>query len=131
MLPWTLFEFVPAGETKGVVSAWKDEIAMKVWIAFQTRWREMRKMHQAQWPPGWATPLVGYPGILEMKLKVSQHQYRPLFIFGPPRASIILVLMAEEVGDKFVPKDAPDRAQAIRTEIIDGHGKYEELDIDQ
>ena len=63
---------------------------MKVWIAFQTRWREMRKMHQAQWPPGWATPLVGYPGILEMKLKVSQHQYRPLFILGRQEPALSL-----------------------------------------
>ncbi|MDO8432164.1 MAG: hypothetical protein Q7S58_07100 [Candidatus Binatus sp.] len=131
MLPWTLFELVPPGETKGVVSVWKDGVAKKVWTTFQTRWRDMRKVHQAQWPPTWATPVVGYSGILEMRLKVSQHQYRPLFIFGPPRASIIFVFMADEVGDEFVPKDAPDRAQAIRTEIIEGRSKFEELDNDQ
>jgi hypothetical protein len=74
--------------------------------------------------------LVGYSGILEMRLKVSRRQYRPLFVFGPPRASIIFVFMAEEVGDKLVPKDAADRAEAIRAEIMDGRSNYKELDID-
>jgi hypothetical protein len=65
-----------------------------------------------------------------MRLKVSQHQYRPLFIFGPGRAEITFVFMADEVGDAFVPKDAPERADHMRDDLMSGRSASCELEIE-
>jgi hypothetical protein len=91
----------------------------------------MRRFHQGQWPGPWTTQLADYPGIYEMRLKVERYQYRPLFIFGPGRSDLTFVIMANEVGDQFLPKDAPDRAAALRLAVMNRGVKIDELEIDE
>jgi hypothetical protein len=132
---WNLYELLPSGAASGIVIAWREEIRpkkqrIKVWNVFSTRWRYMRQLNQGQWPPTWTTQLSGYPAIYEMRFKVSQHQYRPLFIFGPGRAEITFVFMADEVGDAFVPKDAPERADRVRDDLLNRRSEICELEIE-
>jgi hypothetical protein len=91
----------------------------------------MRRLYQGQWPGGWTKQLTGYPGIFEMRLKVERYQYRPLFIFGPSRGNLTFVVMADEVGNDFVPKDAPDRATGLMREVIAQRTQLHELEIDE
>jgi hypothetical protein len=65
-----------------------------------------------------------------MRLKVSQHQYRPLFFFGPARGDVTFVFMADEVGDKFVPTDAPQRAERARDDVVNRRSEIRELEIE-
>ena len=90
----------------------------------------MKVLNQGQWPPTWTEQLTGYPGIYEMRLKVSRHQYRPLFIFGPSRADITFVYMADEVGDAFVPRDAPERAARAQDDVMNGRSETREFEIE-
>ena len=132
---WRLYELLPSEAANGIVIAWRngirsERLRIKVWNVFSTRWHHMMRLNQGQWPPTWTTQLVGYPGIYEMRLKVSQHQYRPLFVFGPGQAQITFVFMADEVGDEFVPRDAPNRAEHARTEVMNGECEIRELEIE-
>jgi hypothetical protein len=134
MPEWTLYDLLPSGATDGVVIAWRDAIKSrklrsKVWAEFCARWRHMRLLNQGQWPPTWTEQLSGHPGIFEMRLKVSQRQYRPLFFFGPGRGEITFLFMAHEVGDKFVPKDAPQRAEHARDDVVNRRSEISELEI--
>lgn len=135
MLLWTLYEFVSTGSSQGIVVAWREgirarKLRVKVWSTFCARWRVMRQLRQDQWPPTWTKQLRGHHGIFEMRLKVAAHQYRPLFFFGPGRGDITFVFMADEVGDKFVPPDAPARAQRARADVMSRRREIVELEID-
>jgi hypothetical protein len=90
----------------------------------------MRVLNQAQWPPTWTRALTGFPGIYEMRLKVFRHQYRPLFIFGPDQAEITFLVMADEVGDAFVPKDAPEQALQAREQVMNRRSDVREFEIE-
>ena len=135
MQAWILYELLLPGATEGVVITWRDgikshKLRTKAWTLFCARWGEMRVLNQGQWPPAWTKQLSGHPGIFEMRLKVMQHQYRPLFFFGPVRGELTFVFMADEVGDAFVPKDAPGRAERARDDVLNHRSEIRELEIE-
>jgi hypothetical protein len=130
MVWWSLYEIVMPGESRGIVSIWKDSVSTKTWVKFCANWRHIRRLHQGQWPGAWTTQLAGYSAIYEMRLTVERYQYRPLFVFGFGRTDITFVVMAEEVGDQFIPRNAPARATALRVDVMNKRIKVDELEID-
>ncbi len=58
----------------------------------------------------WFKNVKGYKNVYELRFPHNKIQYRPLGCFGPGKDEFTLVFLAEEKGDKFVPKDAPEKA---------------------
>ncbi len=87
----------------------------------------MRSLNQGQWPPAWTTQLSGQSGIYEFRMEVNNIQYRPLFFFGPGRSQLTFVFVALEINDAFVPRDAPQRSDALRKDILDGRRQIREF----
>lgn len=54
--------------------------------------------------------LTRYRNLYELRFKYDNIQYRPLGCLGPGKDEFIILFIAKEIGDKFVPKDAPKRA---------------------
>jgi hypothetical protein len=88
----------------------------------------MENLNQAQWPPAWTTKLTGHEKIFELRFEVWNVQYRPLFFFGAGQ-QIIFAFFALEIGDHFVPADAPNRAESSRQDLLAGRSKTYEIDI--
>lgn len=69
-----------------------------------------RDKPQIKWGSNHFSPLTGYSGIFEIKFRVANVLYRPLGCFGPERMDFTFLIGANEQGDKFVPRNAPDIA---------------------
>ena len=50
-------------------------------------------------------------------------QYRPLGCYGPDRNEFTLLIGAKEIGSKFEPKDAPNKAME-RQRLIFQDGRF-------
>lgn len=59
-------------------------------------------------------------GIQKLRVKVGNVQLRPLLCKGPVNMQneYILLMGAKEVGDKWVPKEAPSMAATKKAEVI-------------
>lgn len=64
-----------------------------------------------KWDSKYFKPITGYHGIYEIKIRYKKVQYRPLGCYGPGRKEFTLLIGAKEIGNNFVPKNAPKKAQ--------------------
>jgi hypothetical protein len=104
---WRFKEFVlkPAiGEFEGWFDGLPDRDQAKIEVFIN------RLINIQNWPPKLVFPLSGYRKIYELKIHGPGVQYRPLGCYGPERNEFTLLIGAKEVGDKFEPKDAPNKA---------------------
>jgi hypothetical protein len=103
---WKFKEFI--SESGGEFENWvnslppADQAKIDVFIG---RLRLMKT-----WSPKLVFPLTGYRKIYELKIHGPGVQYRPLGCYGPGRNEFTLLIGAKEVGSKFEPKDAPNKA---------------------
>ncbi len=69
----------------------------------------------------WARPLTGklkgYENLVEIRVKSSNIQYRPIGCYGPKRGEFTILIGAVEKGDKFEPRNALDTAYARSVKI--------------
>lgn len=69
----------------------------------------------------WVRPLAsnldGYPGIVEIRVRWMNTQYRILGFRGPDERQFTLLFPALEQGDQFVPLNAPEIAKA-RMDVV-------------
>jgi hypothetical protein len=75
----------------------------------------------------WKEPLFKWlgNGIGEVRFKADGVQQRPLGFRGPGGADVFtLVFPATEKGDKFIPKDALDRAAKLKAEVESDARRY-------
>jgi len=134
MVHWAFRELVGA-ESVGVITSWLKTVQplkrqKKVRQTLSARLIGMEPLNQAQWPDSWTTRLAGYQKILELRFEVWNVQYRPLFFFGLERSTLTFVFPALEVSDDFVPRDAPDRAEALRQDILARRRETSVLDVE-
>ena len=72
---------------------------------------------------GQITPLVGCPGVLEIKMFVGKVRYRPLVCYKSAR-QVVLLYVAKEQGGKLKPPSACGIAQERRAVVLnDAEGK--------
>jgi hypothetical protein len=76
-----------------------------------------------KWDSKYFKPVTGYHGIYEIKIRYRNVQYRPLGCYGPGRKEFTLLIGAKEIGDAFVPKNAPEKAQE-RCKLIHVDTRY-------
>jgi hypothetical protein len=65
----------------------------------------------ALWTRPLASNLEGYPGIVEIRIRWTNIQYRLLGYRGPGVRQFTLLFPALEKDDRFVPQNAPQIAQ--------------------
>jgi hypothetical protein len=128
---WRFHEIVLPNLT-GTITEWLTEIGppkrqTKVRQKLRARLLGMQNLNQTQWPLSWTKKLVGYRHIFELRFEVWNVQYRPLFYYGIGQ-QIIFAFPALEIGDQFVPSDAPARAEARRLDVIAGRSNTYEID---
>jgi|SRR3989339_613489 len=83
-----------------------------------------RLMIANSWSPKHVRSLSGYPKINELVIKGKNVQLRPLGYFGPSRKCFTLLLGAIEKGDKFIPKDAPGKAEERQRLVMSDWERY-------
>jgi len=116
MKEWAFKKF---GNEHGIsdVDDWREELPPKArarmdliisHLEITENWRDIK----------YITPLAGYEGILEIKFTVQSKQYRPLGCYGPEKTFIILI-GAEEKGDRFIPQSAPETAVKRRKMVLE------------
>jgi hypothetical protein len=69
------------------------------------------------WIRPFASNLDGYPGVVEIRVRWMNTQYRLLGFRGPVDRQFTLLFPALEQGDEFVPLNAPEIAQ-VRMAIV-------------
>lgn len=70
-----------------------------------------RHQPQSNWNGKRSKQLHGFNQLLEIRFKADKVQHRPIGFFGPQKGEFTLLIGALEKGGKFVPKNAPEKAE--------------------
>lgn len=106
---WTFLEFVTTGN-RGVITEWYGGLAAEAQQDFDDLLRYLAVTPYRLWErPKYAT-ISGFAGLGKLRFKANKIQYRPIGFFGPATGQFTLLIGAEERGNKWVPRDAPDQA---------------------
>src|SRR5438045_3415322 len=118
MALWTFRTYVsPQGEEE--VAQWYAGQTPTVRAAFDQRLRNLVQMKPQEWREPYAKQLEGScDGLVEIRFKADRVQHRPLGFYGPRRMEFTITLMAREIGDRFEPKDACEKALARKDEVL-------------
>jgi hypothetical protein len=92
---WTFYDFRDA---RGInlVRQWLDKLPPKARAKINTRILFM--MAIPVWPEQYVSAMVGWPGLVELRVGSSGSQYRPLGFYGPRRREFTIVHCAIEKG---------------------------------
>ena len=92
---WTFYDF---RDTRGVnlVRQWLDSLPPRAAAKINTRLLFMRAIQV--WPEQYVSALVGWPGLVELRVGSSGNQYRPIGFYGPRRHDFTIVLGSIEKG---------------------------------
>jgi Phage derived protein Gp49-like (DUF891) len=92
---WTFYDF---REERGVntIRRWLNGLPPKAAAKINTRLLYM--MARSVWPEQYVSFLVGWPGLVEIRVVHGGVQYRPLGFYGPARWEFTIVLGAVEKG---------------------------------
>jgi hypothetical protein len=91
----SFYDFVDA---RGVnlIKLWLDGLPLKVSAKINTRLLFM--MSLPVWPEQYVSSLVGWPGLVELRIGSFGTQYRPLGFYGPGRREFTILFGAIEKG---------------------------------
>lgn len=108
-IEWTFFDFTDRGANP--IAEWlRDRSAVPV----KAKAKIDRNLLQLAVTPFWSRPLAsnldGYPGIVEIRVRYMNIQYRILGFRGPADRQFTLLVPAVEQGDEFIPRNAPEIA---------------------
>lgn len=119
---WTFFDYVTAGG-KNVFADWLDDQPFEAQEDIEQTIRYLEVTERFGRKVVKKLSGKNAKGILEIRVKSNNVQYRPLICFGPDRHQITLLLGAIEKGDKFVPKDAVNRAARNKSDLDRNHDR--------
>jgi hypothetical protein len=101
----------------------QDWLADKRQVPVKARAKIQRLLMQLAgtplWVRPWASNLVGYPGIVEIRICYMNVEYRLLGYRGPDARQFTLLYPALEKDSQFVPVNAPEIA-VRRMTIVEG-----------
>lgn len=116
---WAFMEYVDDAD-RGVVSEWISDQSIKVEVKFHQRLQALSQMRVDEWRDPWAKTLHGDgKGLVEIRFKAENVQFRPIGFFGPNRNQFTILLCAKEIGGKFVPRQACNLAQGRKNEVLE------------
>ena len=112
--PWR-FRCYTSDDGIDQIRSWYDEAVLDVRRKFASRLVMLSTLPFADWQPPFFRWLER--GIGEMRFKAAGVQQRPLGFRGPGENVFTIVFCATERGNKFVPRDAIQRAVDRKREI--------------
>ena len=117
---WEFYDYVGADGTNEV-HAWVWGLSAKARAKINTRVSTLEQLPRAQWI-NYVGPLTGdhWNGIFEIRARLGDVQYRPLFCFGPANEAATILMGAREVGNRIEPRSAPGTCQTRKTEVMGG-----------
>jgi hypothetical protein len=118
MAIWTFRTYVsPQGDEE--VACWYAGQSPAVRATFDQRLRNLSQMKPQEWREPYTKQLEGAcDGLLEIRFKADRVQYRPLGFYGPQRMEFTITLIAREIGDRFEPNDACEKALARKSDVL-------------
>src|ERR1035437_982647 len=95
MFLWVFCDF---RDTRGVnlIRQWLDTLPPKASAKIDTRLLFMKAIQL--WPEQYVSALVGWPGLVELRVGSIGNQYRPIGFYGPRKRDFTIVLGAIEKG---------------------------------
>lgn len=117
MSEWTFFDYLDERGSNPI----RDWLADRKLVPIKAKAKIDRALLQHAGNRLWVRPgagnLDGYPGIVEIRVRWMNTQYRPLGFRGPRDRQFTLLVPATERDDQFDPPNAPEIAVA-RMEIV-------------
>lgn len=117
MNQWLFFDYIDERGTNPIETWVADKRAVPV----KARVRIQRLLMQLAGTPLWTRPLASnlddYDGIVEIRIRWTNIQYRLLGFRGPGERQFTLLVPALEKDDKFVPPTAPSVARTRMTVV--------------
>jgi hypothetical protein len=94
----------------------------KRFVPVKARAKIQRILLQLAGTPLWTRPLAsnleGYPGIVEIRIRWMNTQYRLIGFRGPDERQFTILVPAVEQDDEFVPLNSPDIALTRMAAVI-------------
>ena len=119
MNEWFFLDYLDERATNPI----REWLMDKRQVPLKARAKIQRILMQLAGTPLWTRPLAsnldGYGGIVEIRIRWMNVQYRLLGFRGPSDRQFTLLFPAQEQGDEFVPVTAPKIAQD-RMGIVNG-----------
>ena len=112
---WSFCDYISASGAQPIRKA-LDAIPDAARARIDDRLGQMRDLDV--WSPKWASAYKGRPGIIELRIKASDVQYRPLGMHHPTkRMTFVLLNVAIEKGDEIRASEL-DVAEKRRKEVL-------------
>ena len=109
-IEWTFYDFVD-GDANPIADWLGDRLAVPI----KAKAKIDRILLLLSETPLWVRPLTsnldGHDGIIEIRIRYMNIQYRLLGFRGPKERQFTLLYPALEQGDEFVPRNAPKIAE--------------------
>jgi|ERR1700675_1773981 len=118
MNQWSFWDYIDERGTNPIAS-WLGE---KRFVPVKARAKIQRILLQLAGTALWTRPLAsnleGYPGIVEIRIRWMNTQYRLLGFRGQEERQFIILVPAVEQDDEFVPLNSPDIALTRMAVVI-------------
>jgi hypothetical protein len=125
MSAWTFFDYTDGDDTP--ITSW---LADRIQVPIKAKAKIDRVLLQLADTPLWVRPLAsnldGYDGIVEIRIRYMNIQYRLLGFRGPFDRRFTLLFLAREQGDEFIPRNAPAVAVKRMNAVIANPGRARE-----
>lgn len=112
MSVWTILDYLD-GDGSSPIEAWMASLPEDAQAAITVRLLNMESVRT--WRPKWVTQLVGWNGLLELRIPFNKVQYRPLAMYRPG-LTLVLLCGAIEKGDE-IPKRHLETADRRRKQL--------------
>jgi hypothetical protein len=118
MNEWSFFDYIDERGTNPI----RDWLMDRRVVPVKARARIQRILLQLAGTALWIRPLASnlddYAGIVEIRIRWMNTQYRLLGFRGPDQRQFSILVPAIEQGDRFVPLNAPDTATTRMAIVI-------------
>ena len=125
MNEWTFLDYIDGD--RNVIREWLMD---KKQVPVKARAKIQRILLQLTGTALWTRPLASnlddFPGIVEIRVRWMNTQYRLLGYRGPADRQFTLLLPALEKGDQFVPLNAPEIAGRRMVAVETNRSKTDE-----
>ncbi|MGB6385277.1 MAG: hypothetical protein WBF25_08640 [Terriglobales bacterium] len=126
MNQWLFFDYIDERDTNPIEEWLMDKKVVPTKARAKINVLLLRLAGTERWKRPETSNLDGYPGIIEIRIRWMNTQYRLLGFRGPSERQFSLLVPAVEKDDEFVPLNAPNTASKRMIEIIENRRRISE-----
>lgn len=127
MSPWTINEFV-AGNKRKIFTRWLSGLDVEARERIKALIRRLRVSPIAMWSRPYVAPISSHKGIVELRIKANNIQYRPLGCYGPGPHTFTILVGSYKKGKQWEPQNALKTADKRRPLALEGGGYVEKYE---